>query len=378
MVDNWELAVSHASGEYITVVGDDDGLLFHALSVTDLLITQSKAKAVRFGKIGYCWPEAVFATANQIAIPLDGSNGMLESTDMIRKVINYQVPYYWLPMIYNSFIHRELVDLLRQQTGKVFQSHVPDIYSGFAFAYLSQSYLSVGRPLGISGRGGKSTSYALISMDNKVETQGINNYGSLWDDSEIDSHPLVPNYSKLKTATVDGPQVAEPFLQAKDRLFPNDAKLSLNRKWIIYLTMRTLKADTEEHWQEMIDVVRNSLSDSKKLQSWFDSKFLNQPPRIVPSHPENRLPFPEFNGSCIILNAADFGVKDVFGAAELGDNFYPDSRDTIDPASWSTGNPFSWRNRIKKLLNYWLWNDQIPFNKKMRKSVMTFLFGDGF
>src|SRR5213078_1360054 len=31
MSHNWELALAHASGEYVTVLGDDDGLLSHAL-----------------------------------------------------------------------------------------------------------------------------------------------------------------------------------------------------------------------------------------------------------------------------------------------------------------------------------------------------------
>src|SRR5256885_12578411 len=35
MSDNWELAVSEAHGEFVTIVGDDDALLRHALSETD-------------------------------------------------------------------------------------------------------------------------------------------------------------------------------------------------------------------------------------------------------------------------------------------------------------------------------------------------------
>lgn len=375
MTDNWELAVSHASGEYVTVVGDDDGLLCHALREIDLLFKQLGVQVIRFSKISYSWPEAIFATANQIAIPLEQNNVIFDSDSMIRKVINYHVPYYWLPMIYNSFIHRDLIDSLRSKTGKVFNSHIPDIYSGFAFAYLAKIYASVGQPLGIAGRGGKSTSYSLISMDNQVKTQGINNFGDLWSKSEIEYHPLIPNYSKLKTASVDGPQIAEPFLQVKDRLFPNDTKLTLNRKWIIYLTMRTLRANNEDEWKEMINVVRDSLADDKKLQNWFDSRFSKKKPRISPSSPQVNSPYQGFNGSLLSLDAAKFGVKDVLGAAELAENLFSYSEKSI---IWAIDHPFSLRNRIKKSLNNLLWNDRFMLNKKIRKIGMTLIFGDGF
>src|SRR5204863_7515060 len=37
MSANWELAVSHARGEYVTVLGDDDGLMPYALRELDAL-----------------------------------------------------------------------------------------------------------------------------------------------------------------------------------------------------------------------------------------------------------------------------------------------------------------------------------------------------
>jgi glycosyltransferase involved in cell wall biosynthesis len=46
MSDNWELAVSRARGEYLTIVGDEDAPLRHALKEADRLLRSSKASVL--------------------------------------------------------------------------------------------------------------------------------------------------------------------------------------------------------------------------------------------------------------------------------------------------------------------------------------------
>src|SRR5262245_32164305 len=71
MSDNWDLALSHARGEYLTVIGDDDGLLLHALSAADRAIATLKVKAFRWAKLYYHWPDqAQCFPANYLRIPL--------------------------------------------------------------------------------------------------------------------------------------------------------------------------------------------------------------------------------------------------------------------------------------------------------------------
>src|SRR5262249_8783728 len=53
MASNWELAVSQATGEYVTVLGDDDGILPHAFRELDSLLKDSKAPAVHWNAAFY-------------------------------------------------------------------------------------------------------------------------------------------------------------------------------------------------------------------------------------------------------------------------------------------------------------------------------------
>src|SRR5262245_408818 len=56
MSGNWELAVSHATGEYLTILGDDDGLLPYALPELDRLIRATGAQVIRWEQALYLWP----------------------------------------------------------------------------------------------------------------------------------------------------------------------------------------------------------------------------------------------------------------------------------------------------------------------------------
>lgn len=47
MTENWELAVSHAVGDYIIVIGDDDGLFSYSLREIDRLLKELGVKALR-------------------------------------------------------------------------------------------------------------------------------------------------------------------------------------------------------------------------------------------------------------------------------------------------------------------------------------------
>ena len=56
MSANWERGLSEALGEYVTVLGDDDGLMPYALRELDRLVSRTGAKAIRWQRAIYTWP----------------------------------------------------------------------------------------------------------------------------------------------------------------------------------------------------------------------------------------------------------------------------------------------------------------------------------
>jgi len=339
MSRNWELAISHAEGEYVIVIGDDDGLLLNALTRIDGLLRILSVKALCWQYVYYRWPDSPIEP-NGLHIPLTGENRILQCRDIISKVANYKMVYLMLPQLYNSAIHRDLINLLREKTGKVFSASSPDIYSGFALAYLSQRYASIGTPMSIAGTSAASNGYACIGpVDNPIAQE----FNLLNEEMQLSCHPQIPDVPVLPAA------IADSFQRAKDALFPDDERFCIDRKkliincvWSLYLRYCE-NLDDEAKFRMYMGKNRDSLADDIKLQKWFDNRFKklsmddeNFVPRwdrllrrldsrFFRSNSQNSHPkgFKKgFNGRDLLLDAAEFDLKNVFTVAEFCEKFY--------------------------------------------------------
>src|SRR5262245_18569023 len=84
MSDNWELAVSHAEGEYVTVLGDDDALLLHALAEASRLVDLFDVRALRWAWMFYNWPDHPLpAQRHCIHMPLGHDCCIVQANDVI-------------------------------------------------------------------------------------------------------------------------------------------------------------------------------------------------------------------------------------------------------------------------------------------------------
>jgi glycosyltransferase involved in cell wall biosynthesis len=165
MCSNWDFAVGHAEGEFVFVLGDDDGLLPHALVELDRFITTHDARAVRWTAAYYTWPDhAVPGVGNYLRVPLARGARYVEARPAIAEVIAFRRCYSTLPMLYNSVVHRDLIDTLRKRSGRVFSHRIPDVYSGFAVAAAAGGYWSLDTPMSVSGQSGQSTGVANLFL----------------------------------------------------------------------------------------------------------------------------------------------------------------------------------------------------------------------
>ena len=72
-----------------------------------------------------------------ILVMLDAGSTAAAKSFVSPRSKSSQISYSRLPMIYCSVIHRDLLEALRQKTGRIFQSVSPDVYSAFAFAHVA-------------------------------------------------------------------------------------------------------------------------------------------------------------------------------------------------------------------------------------------------
>jgi Glycosyl transferase family 2 len=310
MSASWELALSHARGEYVTVLGDDDGLFSYALCELDGLLKAHRVEAVRWDAAMYLWPTVRIAEeAHFLSIPLGRELWVVDALRAIAAVGRFEACYTTLPTVYNAVVHRRLIAALRERVGRVFSNTQPDVYSGLAIAYVARKYLSVGAPMSVAGLSRKSNGVANLCLRGRDPV--ADDYKNLNARQGFVFHPWVPQLPLFPVVPV-----ADSFLFAKAALFPEDDTLRLDRKILVGDCVRSLTAETPEEWREAFLVIRDTLRDDAELQSWFDSTFEGAEPVLGPGlrlRPADM----GFQGTHLHLSADEFGVTNVLEAARL-------------------------------------------------------------
>src|SRR5215467_2476725 len=350
MSDNFEMAVSHATGEYVIVIGDDDGLLLHALNDLDRMIQQTSARLIQWARVRYNWPDSL-VTPDVLIIPINHHDAMYSATEVIRNAIkecNYEV-YGQLPMLYNSAVHQDLLSELRHRTGRIFRSQIPDIYSGMALAYVADKYLSVSRPMTIDGSSGKSSGTAAVAR--QVESPIVQEFTGLNRAAGLHFHRLVPDFQSWPTVMTDA------FLQAREALFPNERRFRFNRKHFISHCLKAAAQRPHPNRARAVDAIRASVSDDPVLLRWCEEE-LNSVPSGTDTSRTPGLAGRSNYLDRIRLSASDFGVADVYGAAQL-----------CEKLCHYCERPFLWRDAG------WRPNGTMSVSRRLRRAVGVLLNG---
>jgi len=158
MSRHWEFALSHAQGEYVAFVGDDDGMVPNALPKAHAILAQFKQpEALASLNCEYHWPSSPLAGHSNIArYPLTSEVYECNSLECLKKTLNFDFPYRNLPLIYNGFLKKYIINKIKSKAGSFFKSCIPDVYSGIAVVSQTESFVFSESPLFIYGVSGHS------------------------------------------------------------------------------------------------------------------------------------------------------------------------------------------------------------------------------
>jgi|HubBroStandDraft_1064217.scaffolds.fasta_scaffold32827_3 glycosyltransferase involved in cell wall biosynthesis len=182
MSANWNRALESVSGEFVCFIGDDDGV--HP----DIMLATRWAEKNRLEAFAaptpawFCWSDHPVSSMASTLL-LDRFSGRISYPDgqeEIRKSsFGFGQQIRRLPRIYHGIVKHSLLDRLRSQTGKYFDSVSPDFYAAYALGALVGRYCIVDFPLTISGtsrssnaartkdpRYGQKSHYALLFSEN--------------------------------------------------------------------------------------------------------------------------------------------------------------------------------------------------------------------
>jgi len=309
MPENWERALNCTTGEFITFIGDDDGLVSDACATVSAILEKTPGDMISWRPATYYWPEHVvdhvrnrlqaFITEPDV-IELKSSRVTLEL------VYNFRADYSRLPMIYNSFISRSVIDRVRAKCGRYFPGVAPDVSSGILNAFYCDSYLFSRRPLSISGLSHHSTGHRMFFSEEAAVRKAAETAAAL--DRTIHT-TLIPSIN-LHIA------IGNQMLLLKEQVFPNEAP-AFSHKSLLYAALQTIhqSPDPESSLADIREVARKNGIDPEDF-----------PVPLKPS--ENR---PPAQGLRIIDSASlmfdidckHAGITDVREAARLLEALVP-------------------------------------------------------
>lgn len=304
MADNWHNAIKAAKGDFITILGDDDGWYKGGLSmVSSLLDMYGDVDVVTWSRDDYGWPQSVPCIRDTMHISFENSFSVISGLDIIRKVFSYELSHEHLPKIYSSFFSRNIVNNISTKHGSLFiDKNNPDLSSGLQALVSANKILKINVPLTIIGTSGSSNG----SNNSK---QGIN---GLYSNAvgELVPHHLMSNFYSLSVTTELS--ILNTFCILRDRLNLLDLDVNFSAGLIRHLG-QVSNMDKSRIYSSIINsgLFFESKSNIDDINEIMMDGYI--PP--VMRNPSSEFLNIKSSGFNAVVHVSNLGVKDIFQAS---------------------------------------------------------------
>lgn len=168
-VGNFSKGVEASNGEYICIIGDDDGINPEIINATAWLKQENiDCLSIKISA-NFVWgdaevPKTLFTNVTGGVLSISKFNGKIIETNPKIELINFikggLINYldYNLPKIYHGIVRAECLYEIKQKTGTYFGGLSPDIYASISLACVVNRIFVTDYPLTISGVCGVSAS----------------------------------------------------------------------------------------------------------------------------------------------------------------------------------------------------------------------------
>lgn len=218
-ISNFNQAIEIASGKYVIVIGDDDGITENLFKVVEWADKNNVDSVCPVELVHYVWPNT--SSNGKMVIPystrkiwtnkpLNNMQDLLE--DGIIQYMNFN-----LPKLYHGIVLKERLEDIKRKTGNYLGGLTPDIYASIALSATVKNHVVISFPLTIAGASPKSATIDNTKgkhsgkLDNAPHFRNRGNY--VWDEN-------VPKYYSVQTIW------AETALQAMKEM---DIKVNVEK-----------------------------------------------------------------------------------------------------------------------------------------------------
>ena len=232
MKNNWEFGVSKATGDYVSVIGDDDALMPDGFLFAAELIKLSGTNVLHCKCPNYKWPDyTLVSRRNLIELKLP-TTVMYEANprSQLRRAYEFEARSGTGPGIYHGIISKKFLDDLKSMRGSYFIDDNPDFDSGFCTLLYAESYLQTSYPLFISGQCAASNSGAMNTK--AVYHQGLSDF--VEDSSSEREEVMWSELENLVSIEAGLVSCLRRFLPEVNKVLPGK-KIKLNKQNIFNL-----------------------------------------------------------------------------------------------------------------------------------------------
>lgn len=177
MAAHYEWCIENARGEWITILGDDDGIMPDFFSYCDYLTNKwEDVKVFSFKRAYFFWPDSEDVFGDTILHYFANFEEKIRSCKFdLFLVLAGLREHYELPQLYtNNLVKKSLIDSIKKKSlGKFYHEVTPDVYSGVAISLSTYSYLKVGKPLFWTGSSPKSMGVAIAKGNEDYDNEEI-------------------------------------------------------------------------------------------------------------------------------------------------------------------------------------------------------------
>lgn len=301
MSQNWEFGLAHATGEYVSILGDDDGFLPDSITAIDSLLRKYPGiKAITWAVSQYRWPNYIVEEdANKLLVNTRSGYKVQSARRNIRKTIFKGQDHRMLPWLYSGFVERKTLNVIKERSGgRFFHSQMPDIYSAIAIASTIDKYILSNAPYSIAGTSGSSNGVSYFNP-HRDQTAATN----FSQEGNIPFHKLLILCPSIQVMVIESALQARDIGLLSKELLPD---ISSVLKHAVSEVTPSTKHQCYSAFQEIIRI--NGLSprifdDLEARAAMGRFKVLN---KVVAVVREN---------STVEFKSAEFGVTNIYEAA---------------------------------------------------------------
>jgi hypothetical protein len=304
MSDNWEFALSYVTEGWVTILGDDDGLLPGSLKKVAGIINSTDVQAIRSSVCSFTWPSLTGKEFGRLEVPLRSGYEVRDAKIWLSKVLSGRANYPDLPMLYNGgFIHSSLIKKIKSRNnGMFYRSPIPDVYSAIAFSSIIENYIYSNEPFAINGASKHSTGTAAFSGNKDLKDSPVQKFLS---EDNIPFHPDIPLCADGSYPLSLQVMVYESYLQTKN--LRDQAQESIHQQQLeIILATSGKYASSIRDWGKIFATTHGL--DYDKIQSKASRTKLLLKLNSIPRHISNAI-------NIYRVGYPEFSIKDVYEAS---------------------------------------------------------------